>query len=95
MPVQIPYKWVVNCKSVDSGEKALTYLGRYLYKGVIQEKDIVACKDDQVSFRYRDSKTQRMKTRTVTGTQLILMADSQARAAQRLSTCPSLWLSTP
>ncbi len=71
MPVQIPYKWVVNCKSVGSGEKALTYLGRYLYKGVIQEKDIVACKDGQVSFRYRDSKTQQMKTRTVSGVKFL------------------------
>jgi hypothetical protein len=47
---------VVDCKSVGSGEKALIYLGRYLYRGVIAEKDIVACDNAQVSFRYPPSR---------------------------------------
>ena len=51
-PAKQPEKWIVNCKSVGSGEKALVYLGRYLYRGVIQEKDIVACEDGKVTFRY-------------------------------------------
>jgi len=34
---------VVDCKAVGTGEKALVYLGRYLYRGVVREKDIVAC----------------------------------------------------
>ena len=29
--------WVVDCKCVGDGSKALLYLGRYLYRGVIQE----------------------------------------------------------
>jgi hypothetical protein len=37
-----------------TGEKALIYLGRYLYRGVIAEKDILACTASQVSFRYRN-----------------------------------------
>jgi hypothetical protein len=37
----------------------LVYLGRYLYRGVIQEKDIVACQDGKVTFRYQNSKTKR------------------------------------
>ncbi len=45
LPCCYPRQWVVNCKSVGTGEKALIYLGRYLYRGVIQEKDIVACND--------------------------------------------------
>ena len=67
LPRRYPEKWVVDCKSVGSGEKALIYLGRYLYRGVIAEKDIVACKDGQVSFRYRNAKTSRMEIRTVSG----------------------------
>ncbi len=51
-PTNYPKAWVVDCKFVGSGEKALIYLGRYLYKGVIQEKDIIACKDGKVTFRY-------------------------------------------
>ena len=58
---------MVDCKSVGSGEKALIYLGRYLYRGVIAEKDIVACGDGQVSFRYRNAKTGKRERRTVSG----------------------------
>ena len=50
-----------------SGENALIYLGRYLYRGVIAEKDIVACDNAQVSFRYRNAKTAKVEQRTVSG----------------------------
>lgn len=66
-PVCLPERWVVDCKSVGNGEKALVYLGRYLYRGVIQERDIVRCADGQVTFRYRDSESGKNTTRTVTG----------------------------
>jgi len=71
LPGSHPEKWVVDCKSVGSGEKALIYLGRYLYRGVIAEKDIVACDNGQVSFRYRDAKTGRMELRIVSGAQFL------------------------
>ena len=58
---------MVDCKSVGNGEKALVYLGRYLYRGVIQERDIVRCTDGQVTFRYRDSASGKHTTRTVSG----------------------------
>jgi hypothetical protein len=67
LPVRHPGRWVVDCKHVGSGEKALVYLGRYLYRGVRQEKDILAGADGQVSFRYQDAKTQRRQTRTLPG----------------------------
>jgi hypothetical protein len=66
-PARYPGEWVVDCKSVGSGEKALIYLGRYLYRGVIREQDIVACRDGQVSFRYRNAKTGKMECRTESG----------------------------
>ncbi|MEN8133598.1 MAG: transposase [Pseudomonadota bacterium] len=71
LPDRYPETWVVDCKSVGTGEKALVYLGRYLYKGVIQENDILACKNGQVTFRYRDSKTKRSEYRTVSGTRFL------------------------
>ena len=71
LPDHYPTKWVVDVKSVGSGDKALVYLGRYLYKGVIQEKDIVACEDGQVTFRYRDSKTQKLQRRTLPGAEFL------------------------
>ncbi len=67
LPCRHPKAWVMDCKSVGSGEQALIYLGRYLYRGVIREKDIVACNDGQVSFRFRNAKTARMERRTVSG----------------------------
>jgi len=35
--------------------------------GVIQEKDILRCENAQVTYRWRDSKTKRAVTRTVSG----------------------------
>lgn len=71
IPHCAPSKWVVDCKNVGAGDKALVYLGRYLYRGVIQEKDILCCKNGQVSFRYRDGKTAKLKTRTVSGVEFL------------------------
>jgi hypothetical protein len=71
LPASYPGKWVVDVKSVGSGEKALIYLGRYLYRGVLQEKDILACQDGQVTFRYRDSKSKQMRTRTLPGAKFL------------------------
>ena len=67
VPKDCPKKWVVDCKNVGNGHKALIYLGRYLYKGVIQEKDIVKSENGMVTFRYLNSKTKQYQTRTVTG----------------------------
>jgi hypothetical protein len=71
LPDRYPESWVVDVKSVGAGNKALLYLGRYLYKGVIREQDIIACRDGQVTFRYRDGKTQKLKTRTLPGAQFL------------------------
>ena len=62
---------MVDCKSVGTGEKALIYLGRYLYRGVIRENDILACNEGQVSFRYRNAKTGKMQRRCVPGAQFL------------------------
>ena len=67
LPKQYPSTWMADCKPVGSGRKAIIYLGRYLYRGVIQEKHIVACKDGNVTYRYQDSKTKKMVYKTVPG----------------------------
>lgn len=38
LPRACPSQWVVHCKAVGGGAKALIYLGRYLYRGVIREQ---------------------------------------------------------
>jgi hypothetical protein len=65
--------WVVDCRCVGNGEKALVYLGRYLYRGVIQEKDILACDNGLVTFRYCHGKTRQSKTRTLPGAQFLAL----------------------
>jgi hypothetical protein len=64
---QLPERWVVDCKAVGDGQAALRYLGRYLYRGVISEHDILRCKDGLVTFRYRDARTGKSATRTLPG----------------------------
>lgn len=71
VPHDCPKEWVVDCKNVGNGTKAFVYLGRYLYKGVIREKDILACKNGTVTFRYTESKTKKVKTRTVPGEEFL------------------------
>ena len=67
VPAALPERWVVDCRHMGHGAAALVYLGRYLYRGVIQERDILRCEHGQVTYRWRDSKTQKMQTRTVSG----------------------------
>lgn len=71
LPDTYPEDWVVDCKTVGAGDKALVYLGRYLYRGVIQEKEIVACENGQVTFRYHNAKTKQWEYRTVPGAQFL------------------------
>ena len=67
IPSGVPDKWVVNCKHVGKGQPALEYLSRYLYRGVISEKNIVAHHDGNITFRYIDGKTGQTMTRTLKG----------------------------
>jgi len=67
VPKDCPAKWVVDCKNVGNGDKTLIYLGNYLYRGVIREKDIERCDSGKVTFRYMHSKTKKYRTRTVSG----------------------------
>ena len=64
---QLPTKWVVDVKGVGDGRGALVYLGKYLYRGVIQDKDIIACKDGMVTYRWRESQSGQIMHRTVSG----------------------------
>jgi hypothetical protein len=62
-----PKKWVVHCKKVGRGLPALQYLSRYLYRGVISNNNIVADDGNYVTFRYKDSESNTIKTRRLRG----------------------------
>ena len=70
-PKELPVKWRVNCRPMGKGLPALTYLARYLYRGVISEQNILHDDGTSVTFRYKDSQTDKMKTRTVKGADFI------------------------
>jgi len=71
LPRRHPEKWVADCKFVGTGEPALIYLGRYLYRGVIREQDILSCRHGLVTFQFRNAKTGKMERRTVPGAQFL------------------------
>lgn len=64
-------KWVADCQSVGRGLPALTYLARYLYRGVISEKNIVDDDGVNVTFRYTESKSGEAQYRQQTGADFI------------------------
>jgi hypothetical protein len=65
IPDHYPQDWVVDCKQVGKGKKALLYLGQYLYRGVIREKDILSCQNGIVTFRFLNSKTKTWQYKTL------------------------------
>lgn len=71
LPVRYPVEWVVDCKAVGTGQQALVYLGRYLYRGVLPEKNIVSNQYGEVTFRYQDSKTKKLETCTLSGVEFL------------------------
>jgi len=67
LPSSLPTKWVVHCKHLGRGLPALKYLSRYLYRGVVSERDLVRYDEQRqtVTFRYREAKTKRLARRTL------------------------------
>jgi hypothetical protein len=58
LPYRCPKKWNADCEFVGSGDSALTYLARYLYRGVISEANILSYQQGNVTFRYKNSTTR-------------------------------------
>lgn len=71
LPKSYPAEWNVQCKRVGNGQKALKYLARYLYRGVISEKNIISFKDGKVTFRYENNKTKKHCIKTVSAIDFI------------------------
>lgn len=71
LPENTPPDWVAQCQHVGQGEAALTYLARYLYRGVINEKNILKHQDGQVTFQYQDARTKHWKTLTEPAVQFL------------------------
>ncbi len=68
-----PEEWVVQCKRVGRGLPALQYLSRYLYRGVISNRNIIDDDGDFVTFQYKDSDTKQIKTRKLKGEDFVVL----------------------
>jgi hypothetical protein len=65
-PAQVwEQSWVVHCQHAGSGRKALEYLARYLFRTAIANSRLERFQNGQVTFRYRDNRTQELKHATV------------------------------
>lgn len=64
LPENLPQQWVAQCEHVGRGEQALTYLARYLYRGVLREQNILDYDGERVSLQYQNSNTGDWQTLT-------------------------------
>lgn len=53
-------KWDVHCRHAGSGEKVLGYLARYVFRIGIANSRLEKLEDGEVTFRFRDNKTQQL-----------------------------------
>ena len=52
-------RWVVHCQPAGSGQAALQYLSRYVFKTATGDRDLPLLPDGRVRWRYRESSTGR------------------------------------
>jgi hypothetical protein len=71
VPDGIPDKWVAHCEHMGNGIPAVKYLSKYLYRGVISEKNIIDNRDGYITFRYRDSTTGEIRFRKIKGEEFL------------------------
>lgn len=57
--------WVIDIEPVGSGDAAIKYLAPYIFRVAISNRNILSMKDGQITFRYKDAKTQEMQLRTL------------------------------
>jgi hypothetical protein len=57
--------WVVHCKPVGDGHRALKYLAPYIYRVAITNNRIEKLENGQVSFRFKNSDTNQWQTVTL------------------------------
>ncbi len=63
--------WVVHAQPAGDGARVLDYLARYLFRVAITNSRLEQIDDDQVTFRYRDHRTQAIRRATLTGVEFL------------------------
>jgi len=66
VPAEVWQKdWVVHCKPVGNGNRALKYLAPYIYRVAITNNRIEKLENDLVSLRFKNSDTDQWETKTL------------------------------
>ena len=60
-------KWVVDLQAVGSGEKAMTYLARYVQKTALDHARILAVDETHVTIGWRDRETKKPRQTKLSG----------------------------
>ncbi len=63
--------WCVDIEPVGNGLSVLKYLAPYIFRVAISNKNILKVTETHVTFRYREGKTNVVKTLTLTGEQFM------------------------
>ena len=58
-------EWVLHCKPVGNGDRALKYLAPYVYRVAITNNRIQKLENGQVTFRFKNSDTDQWQTTTL------------------------------
>jgi len=64
-------KWLVHCKAAAQGKQALAYLARYVFRVAISNSRLERLENGEITFRYRDNRSQQLRRETVTGVEFI------------------------
>jgi hypothetical protein len=79
-------KWVVDLQAVGSGEKAMSYLARYVQKTALDHARIVALDETSVTISSRDRESKKLRQTKLSGHEPRPLArgrDGQPQAARR------------
>ena len=63
--------WVVHCQHAGYGQKVLEYLGRYVFRIAISNSRLEKIDNAEVTFRYRDNRSQQLRRVKLTGEEFI------------------------
>jgi len=63
--------WVVHAQPAGQGQRVLEYLGRYVFRIAITNSRLEQVTDDDVTFRYRDNRTQEVRRVTLPGVEFL------------------------
>jgi len=63
--------WVVHCQPAGQGREVLNYLARYIFRVALSNSRLERLDQGQVTFRYRDNRSQQLRRSTLPAEQFI------------------------